>query len=147
METGIIIAVGVGLAVLYIIFMQHGGNQSAKKINYKTAYLTKEEAGLKWMEIEQQLELGKPSNLSKAILDADKLLDEALKSLRIKGDTMGDRLKNAKSMFEQNSYSEVWEAHKLRNYFAHEINAIINASQVKEALDGFKKGLKNLGKL
>jgi len=148
-ETTFIIILGVILAGIYLVWelRKQGNKKTLKSVNYKSTYLKKEDVELKWQEIEDNLKAGKPSNLSKAILDGDKLIDEALKDIRIAGDTMGDRLKNANNLFEQNLYSKVWEAHKLRNYIAHEMNAIINKSDVEEALKSFKEALVKLGKL
>lgn len=146
----LISTIGIGLAVLLLaalIFVDFKKKNLRKKISYKVTNLSKEETKKKWKEIETLFYLGKPSNLAKAILDADKLFDQALKSAFMEGETMGERLKSSKHLFEQKLYSEVWEAHKLRNYIVHEMNAIINTSQVKEALASFKKGLVKLGKL
>jgi len=148
-ETAFIIILGVILAGIYAVWeaKKTGVKKPAKSVNYKSTFLKKEDVELKWQEIEDNLKSGKPSNLSKAILDGDKLIDEALKELRMTGDTRGERLKNAKNLFEQDLYSKIWEAHKLRNYIAHEMNAIINKSDVEEALRSFKEALVRLGKL
>jgi hypothetical protein len=80
-----------------------------------------------------------------AILEADKLLDHAMKSRGIPGETMGDRLKNAKGSFM--NLNAVWQSHKLRNRLAHEQNVQLNGVVVDQALRGFKAGLKDLGAL
>jgi hypothetical protein len=80
-----------------------------------------------------------------AILEADKLLDHALKSRGVAGTTMGDRLKNARGSFMNNN--AIWQAHKLRNRLAHEQNVPLNGVVVDQALRGFKGGLKDLGAL
>src|SRR4051812_16113522 len=48
-----------------------------------------------------------------AIIDADKLLDEALKKRHFKGKTMGERLVSAQRNLSDND--SAWYAHKLRN--------------------------------
>ncbi len=60
--------------------------------------------------------------LKNAVIEADKLLDFVLKSKKIKGETLGDRLKHSKNLFSTSSYNKVWEVHKLRNRIAHELN-------------------------
>ena len=62
------------------------------------------------------------SKLKSAVLEADKLLDYVLKSKKVRGETLGDRLKNSKNLFSTSSYNKVWEVHKLRNRLAHEMN-------------------------
>lgn len=80
-----------------------------------------------------------------AIFEADKLLDYALRNLHYGGETMGDRLKDARRTFHNND--AVWSAHKLRNRLAHEQNVPLNAIVVDKALRGFKGALKDLGAL
>ena len=80
-----------------------------------------------------------------AILEADKLLDQALRELQLPGETMGDRLKNGKSKFQKPSLDKVWQAHRLRNRIAHEAGVTISYAQAKIALAGIKRGLKELG--
>jgi hypothetical protein len=80
-----------------------------------------------------------------AIFEADKLLDHAMKARGIPGQTMGDRLKNAKGSFM--NLNAVWQAHKLRNRLAHEQNVPLNGVVVDQALRSLKAALKDLGAL
>lgn len=80
-----------------------------------------------------------------AIIDADKLLDEALKRRRYKGRTMGERLVTAQRDLSNND--AVWFAHKLRNKIVHEQHIGLKESDVKSALIGFRQALKDLGAL
>lgn len=78
-----------------------------------------------------------------AIFEADKLFDHALKSKGFAGQTMGERLKNAKSTLRNND--AVWFAHKLRNRLAHEQDVPLDGIATEKALRAFKAGLKDLG--
>lgn len=80
-----------------------------------------------------------------AIINADKLLDMALKKKGYKGSTMGERLISAKRILTNRN--GVWEAHKLRNRLVHEDNVRLNENRVYEALKGFESALKDLGAL
>lgn len=80
-----------------------------------------------------------------AIIQADKLLDKALKESGYAGSTMAERMTSASRVFSQRE--AVWTAHKLRNRIAHENHAKINPQWVKKALSSFKRGLKDLGAL
>ena len=51
---------------------------------------------LRWLMIEQQLKREDPSSAQLCVLNADKLLDQALRERRVKGETMGERMKTAK---------------------------------------------------
>lgn len=85
------------------------------------------------------------AGLQLAVFEADKLLDHALKARNFAGETMGDRLKNARGAFMNND--AVWHAHKLRNRLAHEQNVPLNGLVVDKALRSFKAALKDLGAL
>jgi hypothetical protein len=80
-----------------------------------------------------------------AIIDADKLLDDALKRSRYKGKTMGERLVSAQRDISDND--AVWFGHKLRNRLVHESEVKLSEKAVKEALLGIRGALKDLGAL
>lgn len=96
-----------------------------------------------WLQIENSLLRDQPMTYHMAILNADKLLDKALKELSVSGDTMGERMKSAKGRFSNNN--AVWAAHKLRNQIAHEQNVSINYTNARRALASFKRALKDVG--
>lgn len=97
----------------------------------------------KWFAIEQQLKKDEVSSYSLAVLNADKLLDQALKERGMKGETMGDRLKSAKDIFTNRN--NVWSAHKLRNKIAHEPDVKVTYDAARYALGDFKRALKDIG--
>jgi hypothetical protein len=78
-----------------------------------------------------------------AIINADKLLDEALKRRRFKGKTMGERLVAAQRSLSSND--TVWFAHKMRNKIVHEDFKVVRKNDVKDALLGYLQALKDLG--
>lgn len=80
-----------------------------------------------------------------AIIDADKLLDEALKKSHFKGKTMGERLVAAQRALTDND--SVWYGHKLRNKLVHENNVKLTQAQVRNALKGIRQALRDLGAL
>jgi len=80
-----------------------------------------------------------------AIINADKLLDAALKRRRFRGKTMGERMVAAQRKFTNND--GVWFAHKLRNRLVHEQDVHLREKDVKDALVGIRQALKDLGAL
>lgn len=78
-----------------------------------------------------------------AVINADKLLDEALKRRRFKGKTMGERMVAAQRELSDNDGA--WFAHKLRNRLVHEADVKLKESDVKKALIGIRQALKDLG--
>lgn len=97
----------------------------------------------KWHELQKKL--AAKDMWPMAVIDADKLLDEALKKRHYKGKTMGERLVAAQHDIKDND--AVWFAHKLRNQLVHENNVKLSQNKVKDALMGFKQALKDLGAL
>lgn len=96
-----------------------------------------------WLKIENNLSRDEPSSHILAVLNADKLVDRALRDSRYQGETMGDRLKSARDTWS--NANELWEAHKLRNRLAHETSAAVSYDEAKRALIAFKRALKDLG--
>lgn len=96
----------------------------------------------KWLSIEQQLIRDNDASYVMTILNADKLLDQALKARGFKGETMGERMKSARPRWS--NANVVWSAHKLRNRIAHEDKSV-SFEETRTALAGFKSGLKDLG--
>ena len=98
----------------------------------------------KWGEIDQLLELGGPSNYSRAVLEADKLLDHVLKSLRAPGLTMGDRLKASKSRFSHEAYNAAWRAHIVRNELVHNAEYTLLDFSAKQAVKEYRQAIDEL---
>ena len=80
-----------------------------------------------------------------AIIDADKLLDQALRQHGAKGETLGDRLRDREKLFSK--YNDLWSAHKLRNRLVHEPQVSRTKAAAGRALQEFQRALKELGAL
>lgn len=128
-------AVILALLLLFLWLVQLLGRQPSR--------LDRLEFQRKWQEVNSLL--SKDNNGYKmAVIEADKLLDKALKNSGFAGDTMGERLKSAgKKLGNQNA---VWDAHRLRNRIVHE-EVKLSKQQAIRASAAFKKSLKNLGAL
>lgn len=126
----IVIVVGAILFAL-ITFGKRGGNLDVEKYR------------VWWLDIEQSLNRDDPTTFHMAILDADKLVDHAMRERGFKGKTMGERLKATRGQLSDRD--SIWFAHKLRNRIAHEPGVKINYNQARRALAGFKRALKDLG--
>lgn len=97
----------------------------------------------KWKDLQKGL--NKPDAWPMAIIQADSLLDEALKRRRFKGKTMGERLVSAQKALTNNDGA--WYAHKLRNKLVHEVDINLTQKDVQKALVGLRQALKDLGAL
>ncbi|PIR51035.1 hypothetical protein COU78_02645 [Candidatus Peregrinibacteria bacterium CG10_big_fil_rev_8_21_14_0_10_49_24] len=75
------------------------------------------------------------------VLEADKVLDQALAARGYKG-SLGEKLQKAGPRFSD--LDAVWRAHKLRNRIAHEPGADISASQSAAAVAAFHRAVSDL---
>lgn len=130
----LIIVIAFGIAVLALL---------SRLAPRRQAKLNREYFQYQWAELLARVKT--PEGMVLAIVDADKLLDEALKKRHFKGKTMGERLVSAQRMISDND--AVWYAHKLRNRLVHEPNVRLKKREAQTALAGFKQGLRDLGAL
>lgn len=128
-----IIIVGMILLAI-IVFVKHPTARQLDKEKYRG----------RWLTITHNL-MDDPASLHLAIMEADKLLDSALREKGIPGDTMGERLKSGKTIFSDRN--GVWSAHKLRNQLAHEHDVSLDMRKTRAALERFRVALKDVGAL
>ncbi|QQS18460.1 hypothetical protein IPL68_07835 [Candidatus Saccharibacteria bacterium] len=136
MMNSTVLAVGAGLLMALLVIVAGVISRRGRKMNM--AYYEQ-----KWKELQKLLK--DTATWPLAIIDADKLLDKALKDRRFKGKTMGERLVAAQREIKYND--EVWFGHKLRNKLVHESDIKLRERDVKDALLGIKSALKDLGAL
>lgn len=99
-----------------------------------------------WQEIKRHQFAGDENSLKIALIEADKLLDEALRLAGYSGETLGERLKKITEV-EMPDIQLIWEAHKLRNKLAHETNFHLSREIGEKALSIYEKTFKDLGLL
>jgi len=136
MSTEFLVAVvGAGLAVLGMIsFIARRTSRKGLNRDYFQA---------KWKELQKGL--NKEEAWPMAIIQADNLLDEALKKKKFKGKTMGERLVSAQKSLTDNDGA--WFGHKLRNKIVHEVDIKITKKEVQKSLVGIRQALRDLGAL
>lgn len=129
-----IVIIGAALAVLGVITFI--ARRPPKGLN-------REYFQSKWKEL--QAGLNNPDRWPMAVIQADSLLDEALRKRRFKGKTMGERLVSAQRSLTDNDAT--WFAHKLRNRLVHETGTELKKKEVQKALMGLRQALRDLGAL
>lgn len=127
---GVLIIAGL---MLWVLSRLHRGGSQLNTDKYRR----------KWLEIERQLKKDDQQSCQFAVIEADKLLDCALKESGVKGETMGERLKSAATTWTNRD--SVWSAHKLRNTIVHESGIQVGYDVSRRALAGFKRALKDIG--
>jgi heme A synthase len=96
-----------------------------------------------WLELQKRLR--DKAQWGEAVLEADNLLDEALRKRRIRGRNMGERLVKAQRLFTDND--ALWFGHKLRSKIDGDPTTKLKETEVKQALIGIRQALKDLGAL
>ncbi len=81
----------------------------------------------------------------KALEEADRLLDEALKKRKFKGKSMGERMVSAQKIISNND--AMWYAHNLYKKIIEAPKTRLKENDVKAALIGFRGALKDIGAL
>jgi len=128
----------VAAIIILLLVVSSGYLLRRKPTHLNTEYFQR-----KWQEA--QTLCSSEATWPLAVINADKLLDEALKKSKYKGKTMGERLMAAQHEIKHND--EVWFGHKLRNKLVHEDLKKLRKKQVMDALIGFRGALKDLGAL
>lgn len=125
----------IGIALLVIISLTKRSPKLLDKSQYQQ----------QWLTIQQSVK-DDHGSMQLAILNADKLLDKALRERGFAGETMGERMKAAGQGKQFTQPHGVWDAHKLRNRIAHE-EVSIDRTQTIKALQNFRRALRDLGAL
>ena len=96
----------------------------------------------RWEEIMRHIDSPREGEWKFAIIEADKLVDDQLKT-RFAGETMGERLMNIDKT-KLLTIDGLWEAHKVRNRLAHDTNYFLRHAEAVRAIRLFEQTLKEL---
>ncbi len=133
----------IGIAMWLAVRRKSAQNyKSTRRSSHTYASLSTQQFHQHWQRIEDMMNVPGLEQTKAAIFEADKLLDTALRQSGFRGETMGERLKNARQHFGNNAvYQGLWEAHKMRNALAHEVGFDVPKMVGKQHLEQFKAGL------
>lgn len=132
------VAAGLVLLAVLIVWLKKAFTRP------ETYGLSREEIIERWKQIRETSRQG-VMGAKLSVMEADTLLDAALKSIAMPGETLGERLKVA--CYKYPKLHTVWWAHKLRNQLVHESSFQLSPSHARQALDAFEKALKILNLL
>src|SRR3989338_2216835 len=92
----------------------------------------------RWEKIKRIVETNNPAEWKVAIFEAYSIFEEMTQKMQIKGDTLGDRLKNAEPSDFQ-TLQNAWAAHKIRNNIAHQGGTFeLSHKDAQEAIKNFE---------
>lgn len=90
-----------------------------------------------WNSIRERLLSDSPSDWRLAIIEADIYLDRQLDAKGWHGDTIGDKLKQLTPV-ELPSIQIAWEAHKVRNRIAHDLDYVLTTPEARRTLSYYE---------
>jgi hypothetical protein len=137
----LVAALAAGLLILASV---SAPTAKGKKRQNRVGHVNRELVAEHWHNVGVLSRAG-GSSLRSAVHEADKLLDYVMRQSGYKGETMADRLKHAQ--VNLSNRNAVWEAHKLRNAYAHEVGFDLVPQQAREAIEAYRQALTDLGAL
>lgn len=115
-------------------------------------FLTYRPLGLKketkaWAKIKKRLETGNESEYKSAIIEADSLLNNSLRNLRIGLETLEESLRKRVGPDTISNIEKVREAHQVRNNIIGDPDFKLSLDLAKELLEIYERALKDLSML
>ena len=104
---------------------------------------TKELAIAMWEQVQKKIESGNEAELKLAVIEADKILDEVLKAMKLEGEGFAERLEKL-SVKEIPNIQALWDAHKIRNRIVHEAAYHLRSDVTGRCLETYARTLKSL---
>ncbi len=97
----------------------------------------------RWQRIMHRLDTGNESEYKLAIIEADALLDEMLKRMRLAGETVDDRLQKITPLMIAN-VEELKTAHQIRNSIVYDPDYRLGLSEARRVLLIYQKTFEDL---
>jgi len=98
---------------------------------------------IRWEQIQEHINSKNSNDWQMAVLEADKLLGQALEQKGFAGETIGEKLKQADPS-DLLSLERAWDAHKLRNRIAHDSTPPDHRT-AQQAIEDYRAVLQELG--
>ncbi len=97
----------------------------------------------RWHAIMAKFATGTPEAARLAIIDADALVDTALKGMKIEGEHLADRLSNLETE-DIPSMTRIWRAHRTRNDLVHTSGFTISPQDAERTMHDYEAFLKDI---
>lgn len=99
--------------------------------------------GRRWQKIMRRLDTGNESEYKLAIIEADALLDEMLKKMRLAGETTDERLQKITPFMIPNA-EELKTSHQVRNSIVYDPDYRLSLSEARRVLLAYQKTFEEL---
>lgn len=131
-------AVGFVLAVVMLVWIR----RTLRKWRFGAE---RENVAKHWADVETLMKRGDAMSYRLALIQADAVLDLALKVKAFPGTTTGERLKFASRRYRELKWT--FGARSLRNRIVHEAGAELSIAEAKSAIGELRRALVILGAL
>lgn len=138
------LAVIVAAAIAYVSQIMNKTARDAKR-KFRLSVMGAAPASLAhkraaaWHDVAKLMASESAQDWKIAVLEADSILDGLLEDLGYKGESLGERLKNASGGTIQ-SLEAAWRAHKVRNAIAHDtLTARLPRREAEETIADFER--------
>lgn len=138
------------LGIIYAYMRWRQIKKMVKKIDAKNKEMAQmqktssSQTNGKWLKVLSHVNSENPAEWRLAIMEADVLLEQALESASFRGETLGEKLKNA----DPGSFKNIqlaWDAHKVRNSIAHDGSEfLLNQREAQKVIAMYEQALKEL---
>jgi len=118
---------------------EHGGKNHGKRTPTMHDIVLRE----RWHSIKTKFAIGTPESARLAIIEADALVDTALKGMQIPGEHLADRLSNL-DQDDIKSMNRVWRAHRLRNDLVHTPGFAVSVPDAQRTMEDYEAFLKEM---
>ena len=100
----------------------------------------------RWASVSKKASLDSPDAMRAAIIEADSIVDDILRTIGISGEHVADRLAQINPDTLQ-SFDRLWRAHRLRNELVHTPDFSLSAEDAKSTLEDYESFLREIGVL
>jgi hypothetical protein len=97
----------------------------------------------RWRAIQAKFALGTAESARLAIIEADALVDTALRGMQIPGEHLADRLSNL-DPDDTKTINRIWRAHRLRNDLVHTPGFAVSPPDAQRTMDDYEAFLKEM---
>ena len=99
----------------------------------------------RWNKLQEYIDSSNPNDWKQAIIEADVLLDDAMKRMGFAGTSLGERLRNTTPQ-SLRTLDEAWSAHKVRNQIAHAgSDFVLTQKLTRDTMARYKMVFEELG--
>lgn len=137
LRMNILLLVLLGIVVIVLVYL-------VVKLDKSTKNDWKKIVKDKLASIDRRVDHANADGLKSLLVEIDSVVDYCLKQKGRHGSTMGERLKDARMLFDREEYNRLWEAHKTRNRLVHEVDFHMHTNEMRKEIGVLRNAVMKL---